>query len=328
MKNELVSIIIPVYNVEQYLNKCIESIINQTYPNIEVILIDDGSTDLSGKICDNYAKKDCRIKVIHKKNEGVSCARNDGVKSSKGKYVLFIDSDDYIDIDAIEKMIEEIDKDEIIKISHRLVRNNRIIKCISNNGTFSKVDYIKKVLIGDIGGHSWGYLLKKDIIDNLYFDERTSCMEDTLFIINCILKAERIKCINTTFYNHVINDNGITASVNRIERNINDYMYSLNEIEKVLDKAGFEYKNDILEKRLRLIESELAKCLNKNELQKLFDNMIINENLKKIYKSSRINMLKRIYVKMILEKKYRSFIIYNRVRKSLKIIKWRKNKYL
>ena len=248
MKKELVSIIIPVYNVEQYLNKCIESIINQTYPNIEVILIDDGSKDLSGKICDNYAKKDSRIKVIHKKNEGVSCARNDGVKNSKGKYVFFIDSDDYIDIDAIEKMIDEIDKDEIIKISHRLVRNNRIIKSISNNGTFSKVDYIKKVLIGDIGGHSWGYLLNKDIIDNLYFDERTSCMEDTLFIINCILRAEKIKCINTTFYNHVINDNGITASVNRIERNINDYMYSLNEIEKVLGKAGFEYKNDTLEK--------------------------------------------------------------------------------
>lgn len=320
----LISIIIPVYNVETYFCKCIESILNQTYQNIEIILIDDGSTDLSGKICDDYAKEDSRIKVMHKKNQGVSCARNDGLKSAKGEYVFFIDSDDYIDIDAIEKMVNEIDKDEIIKISHKLVKNDKTIKTISHIGIFSKEEYIKKVLIGDIGGHSWGYLLKKDIIDNVLFDEKTSCMEDTLFIINCILKAEKIKCINTTFYNHVINENGITASANRIERNINDYMYSLNEIEKVLDKAGWDYKNDILKKRFKLIESELAKCSDKKKIQNLFDNVIINENLTNIYKSSRINVLEKIYIKIILKKRYSDFILYNNFRKKIKKLKWRK----
>lgn len=322
--NYLISIIIPVYNVEMYLNKCIKSILNQTYKNIEVILIDDGSTDLSGKICDDYAKKDSRIKVIHKKNEGVSCARNDGLKSAKGEYVFFIDSDDYIDIDAIEKMVDEVDKYEIIKISHKLLKNDKMIKIISHIAIFSKDEYIKKVLIGDIGGHSWGYLLKKDIIENELFDENTSCMEDTLFIINCILKVEKIKCINTTFYNHVINDNGITASANRIERNVNDYMYSLNKIEKVLDKEGLDYKNDIFKKRFKLIESELAKCSDKKEIQNLFDNVIINENLTNIYKSSRINVLEKIYIKIILKKRYSDFILYNNFRKKIKKLKWRK----
>lgn len=99
---ELISVIIPVYNVEKYLNQCIESIINQTYKNLEIILIDDGSTDNSGEICENYSKKDPRIKVIHQKNSGVSSARNKGIDIATGKYINFIDSDDYIEEDMIE----------------------------------------------------------------------------------------------------------------------------------------------------------------------------------------------------------------------------------
>ena len=96
MKQDLVSIIIPVYNVEPFISKCIESAINQDYKNIEIILVDDGSTDKSGDICDDYAKKDNRIKVIHKKNSGVSSARNIGIEKSTGDYICFIDGDDYV----------------------------------------------------------------------------------------------------------------------------------------------------------------------------------------------------------------------------------------
>ena len=95
MKEELISCIVPVYNVEEYLNQCIESIVTQTYKNIEIILIDDGSTDASPEICDNWKRKDERIIVIHKKNEGVSVARNIGLGYKKGEWVVFIDSDDY-----------------------------------------------------------------------------------------------------------------------------------------------------------------------------------------------------------------------------------------
>lgn len=99
---ELISVIVPIYNVEKYLNKCIESIINQSYSNLEIILVDDGSKDSSGIMCDSYILKDKRIKVIHKENGGLSDARNVGLDKAKGEYIVFIDSDDWID----EKMIE------------------------------------------------------------------------------------------------------------------------------------------------------------------------------------------------------------------------------
>lgn len=101
---DLISIIIPAYNVEKYISKCLESIINQTYSNIEIILVDDGSTDTTTKICDEYAKKDKRIIVIHKKNGGQSEARNYALKKAKGKYITFLDSDDYVSNDYIEYM--------------------------------------------------------------------------------------------------------------------------------------------------------------------------------------------------------------------------------
>lgn len=95
-KNDLISIVVPIYNVQDYLERCIQSIISQTYKNIEIILVDDGSNDNSGKICDEYLRKDERIKVIHKENGGLSDARNVGKENAKGTYIAFIDSDDYI----------------------------------------------------------------------------------------------------------------------------------------------------------------------------------------------------------------------------------------
>ncbi len=102
LENELISVIVPVYNCEQYLEECIDSIIGQTYKNLEVILVDDGSTDLSGEICDRYAKKDCRIKVIHQKNSGAQAARSTGIENANDKYMGFVDSNDWVDENMFE----------------------------------------------------------------------------------------------------------------------------------------------------------------------------------------------------------------------------------
>lgn len=110
MKNPLISIIVPVYNTKEYLPRCIESIRNQTYHNLEIILVNDGSTDESGAICDEYAKKDERIRVIHKENGGSSSARNTGIKAAKGTYLGFVDSDDYIENEMYEKMVCAIEE--------------------------------------------------------------------------------------------------------------------------------------------------------------------------------------------------------------------------
>lgn len=106
--NPLISIIVPVYNVEEYLPKCLDSIINQTYKNLEIIVVNDGSTDNSGKICDEYGERDYRIMVIHKANRGVSSSRNIGIKNASGEYILFVDSDDEIEKDYVNVMARAV----------------------------------------------------------------------------------------------------------------------------------------------------------------------------------------------------------------------------
>ena len=105
-----ISIIVPVYQAEKYISKCIESIVNQTYKNLEIILVDDGSTDRSGEICDEYGKKDNRIVVVHNKNKGVSVARNCGLDIATGDYITFVDSDDYIDLQMYSEMMKVVEK--------------------------------------------------------------------------------------------------------------------------------------------------------------------------------------------------------------------------
>ena len=111
-KGGLVSVVIPVYNVEQYLRQCVESVLRQTYQNLEILLIDDGSTDGSGAICDEYAQKDQRIRVIHQKNAGLSMARNEGLRQAVGAYVYFLDSDDWIDGDAMESLVKAVEENK------------------------------------------------------------------------------------------------------------------------------------------------------------------------------------------------------------------------
>ena len=138
----LVSVIIPVYNVEGYLNDCLDSVINQSYQNLEIVLVDDGSVDNSGTNCDEYAQKDKRIIVIHKKNEGVAQARIDGFKRSSGELVMFIDSDDYVDLDYVEKLVSPFEQYEI----DLSICNNSNVK----NGVISHIDRPEKgLLVGE-----------------------------------------------------------------------------------------------------------------------------------------------------------------------------------
>lgn len=204
----LVSIIIPVYNVEEYLDKCLESIINQTYKNIEVILIDDGSTDKSGEICDIYSEKDERIKVIHQKNGGVCRARNAGLKSFKGEYVMFVDPDDYIDYDCIEvclsSMIDDID---LVCFSYITEYQNRsVYRKISGDKVFS-IDNNFNLCSEYYMGTVWGALYRAGVLENLYFDSALYFGEDSLFICQAMLNCRKIKFINKYFYHCVYRKN-------------------------------------------------------------------------------------------------------------------------
>lgn len=142
MYTPLVSIIVPIYKVEPYLRRCVDSIVCQTYTNLEIILVDDGSPDTCPQICDEYANKDKRIVVIHKKNGGLSDARNAGLNSCKGEYISFIDSDDYVDYDFIESLIEPIKKIHMILSSpttYPLTKKKVQCICLAKKALFKTI---------------------------------------------------------------------------------------------------------------------------------------------------------------------------------------------
>ena len=150
---DLISVIVPVYNLEKYLPSCLDSIINQTYTKIEILVIDDGSTDKSGVICDEYASKDNRIIVVHKNNEGVYSARMDAFKLSSGNLVMFVDGDDYLDSNIIEKMyIEQIKYSvDMVICQYFEVYDNNIVKAVARpkSGLYNKeriIDILKSEL--------------------------------------------------------------------------------------------------------------------------------------------------------------------------------------
>lgn len=212
----LISIIVPIYNVELYLEKCIESIINQTYKNLEIILVDDGSTDSCGKICDEYAKKDNRIKVIHKINGGLSDARNKGMEIAKGKYIGFVDGDDYVASDMYETLYKFSVKNslDVAMCNVSTVLNDRIIEYKYNSElvTDDKDRIIEEVFVHKGGGIAISVcnkLFKSITLKNLYF-EYGKTSKDLFFALKWINNTERFGRIFISKYFYVQRRNSIT----------------------------------------------------------------------------------------------------------------------
>lgn len=215
---DLISIIIPVYKVEKYLRECIDSVIHQTYKDIEVILVDDGSPDNCGKICDEYAKQDTRIKSIHIENGGVSKARNVGLDTATGKYVAFVDSDDIVDKNYILSMYEsaiENDADFVISGYYNYFPEGNIKKVCFKNSFIVDVDPSNKDFVNFFKGVNndkcllgWvvNKLILKDICINIYFNESIKVGEDGIFAMRTMLAAKKISVIGACLYYYRIND--------------------------------------------------------------------------------------------------------------------------
>lgn len=195
MKNDLISVIVTIYNIEEYIEECIDSIINQTYKNLEIILIDDGSTDNSGKKCDEFAKKDNRIKVIHKKNGGVSDARNVGIDIARGAYIQFIDGDDYIEKDMIEFLYYNIQKYSAdISICSNYIFDEE--ECIDKGQNklyiYDRLEAIKETLIDEkICSYLWNKLFKADLMKDIRFP-KNRLFEDLLVFPKLVERASKI----------------------------------------------------------------------------------------------------------------------------------------
>lgn len=203
----LISVIVPVYKVEKYLEKCIDSILAQTYKNLEIILVDDGSPDRCGQICDEYAKKDGRVKVIHKENEGVSVARNTGIELSNGELLCIIDSDDYMEYDMIEvlyRAIEENSTDMSFCGVRRVDENYETIKTESfcEDGTIFDNDGLLKIAFEDsMPAFIWNRIIRRECWNEVWFlpDIR---WEDMEIFPRLMSKVQNAVYVDKALYNY------------------------------------------------------------------------------------------------------------------------------
>ena len=205
----LVSVIVPVYNVEPYIKKCIESIRNQTYDNLEIILIDDGSADNSGKICDMY-QMDTRIKVIHQKNQGVSRARNTGLDQMSGDYVLFVDSDDYIHKDLVFHCIEAVKKynADIVTFNSFTIKNGKeTMQSLQKHLLQNRDTYYQAILEGSIPCYVWNKFYKSELWQDTRMAGNTD-FEDLLVMPFVIKKVNSVYLLDEALYYYNGDNNG------------------------------------------------------------------------------------------------------------------------
>lgn len=212
----LVSVIIPVYNVEAYLGRCVDSVLNQTYGNLEVILVDDGAKDASGAICDDYARRDSRVRVIHKENGGLSSARNAGIDAAGGTYLEFVDSDDWLEPDAVESMLSLAAEQgtELVVAGRYDVKEKTGEKrrglCPENREVISAVEMVRRVFRWDnCDSSACDKLFHRRLFRSIRFPMGKVC-EDVPVMYRIILDAGRVSLLNKPVYNYFHRSGSIT----------------------------------------------------------------------------------------------------------------------
>lgn len=287
MKNSLISIIVPVYKVEFWLPKCIKSLLKQTYKSLEILLIDDGSPDACPKICDKFARKDKRVRVIHKKNGGVSSARNRGIEEATGEYVFFVDSDDWLGKNAIElaynAMIEHgaqlsVLDFEIVGLKNKLYAGKlspRKVDFSIPDNAFYDLNNAK------ISEGICGKLFKLDIIknNNIKFDEKIKYAEDSLFLLKYFSYCTVIYMVYQKgyYYNRLVGESAITKYYDDIQ----DWMLNLSKERKKLvnNKACDGVNGEYYVREKALVEFEFL-------LNYYFLHIKDSEEVKKCYRNA------------------------------------------
>lgn len=285
--NIKVSVIIPIYNAEKTLSRCIESVINQSLKEIEIILVNDGSKDLSEEICNNYCRIDSRIKVIHQNNKGVSYSRNAGIKKSIGEYVMFIDSDDYIDIKMLEQMYS-IGSDVVVCGYFNEDEKNNVKRINKSDKTLDsrKGDDLDNILMNINLAYTWGKLYKRDIIieNNLFFNTKMSFGEDLVFVENFFLLIKSAVVLNTAYYHFIRSKN--TSLSKKYVHNIEASVEEIFKVEKKLQDRYPKYR-----------ETYLKRCSN-DEIRKAY--MCILNNYREMVPLNKFE--RREYIEYYLQK--------------------------
>lgn len=220
---KIISVIIPIYHVADVMDRCIESVVTQTYPHLEIILVDDGSNDNCSVKCDDWKNRDKRIKVIHQKNKGLSGARNSGLKIATGDYVLYVDSDDFLEKEACEKlikvMIQHPEVDIVVGGCREIKGDNTSLQVHTNlesGRVYSSKDYVKKsIMQNEWYAPAWLNLYnRRFLLDNNLFYKEGRIYEDMEILPRLFLAARKVVYLNYIFYNYVIRENSITTTYN------------------------------------------------------------------------------------------------------------------
>lgn len=242
--NEKVSVVIPAFNCEKTIERCIESVLNQTYSKLEIIVINDGSTD---NTLDKMEKFDNKIIVINKNNSGPSETRNIGIERATGKYMFFLDSDDYLHPKAIEILLKEFSEGiDIVRGNYYFIRNKKIFK----NNKFPSFEKInskemlnKYMMQNSIWNTVWGQLIKMEYCKKVRFDKNIRIGEDLLFNYQLYNNVKMIKCVNFHLYYYVDNCNSITRALNSnsIKKNMNDIIKNYEFLYKKIKEKNSKY---------------------------------------------------------------------------------------
>lgn len=233
-----ISVIVPVYNAEKYLVQCVDSILNQDFMDFELLLIDDGSKDQSGQICDAYARQDQRVRVFHKENGGVSSARNIGLDNAHGEYIAFIDSDDYVDNDYLSILMGGKTADLVVTGNQVCGSEQNCTSYENSQYTGSRLAIYFPFILNDANIRSpWDKLFRKDIIENksIYFDTNISYAEDVVFVHTYLLFCRSVAFRSGTSYHY-----RITSSVSLLKYGISSqqYIYTLHQILGIYERLS------------------------------------------------------------------------------------------
>lgn len=340
--NELVSVIIPVYKVEKYLKQCVDSVINQTYQKLQIIIVDDGSPDNCPRMCDEYQKMDSRITVIHKENAGLGMARNTGLEAAVGKYVIFIDSDDWIDSDYVECQVKKMKSENADLLIHGyktcdmsgsfLLKFDVPTKGVTDNvienvlyPTLAPADSVADDITLPIGAPFKMYLTEIIRNNDLQFNDERKCIaEDVFFNIEYMRLAKRAVFIDCCGYNYRTNPQSISHAYkpSRLDATF-AYYEELNKVcrkyPNIMEKIEHRIERNYIGKcraALRLIEaSDMPHIEKVAETRKLLDNPFTMESLKR-FPLQNYNKSLKVVAELMKRRMYRLTLFLFWIRKN------------
>ena len=303
MTDLLVSIIIPIFNVEKYLDRCIESVVNQTYKKIEIILVDDGSTDRCPQMCDEWGLKDSRIKVVHKENAGLGMARNTGIDNASGEYIFFFDSDDYVDVTIVERCVKsalENDSEVVAYGRNDVYDDGRIVpRGIKTEKTLFSDSEICNIVLPAMftyelgfGVSSWGKMYKLELFNRFnkrFVSEKQIISEDAYFAIDLYTDVNRVSIVCENLYFYCKRGNSLSQIYNPERQSKNDAFY-LKAIDlaknrglskRVIDSIAARYQMYTFSAIKQIVAAELDKSEKKKEIRKIFKSKVLRSTLTK-----------------------------------------------